>query len=307
MTTGTLITNNGKKIAMTRVYTANGSLSATQYLTPTKFKVGIDQSDITTADTDITRPVPISYGTICDNGANSMTGTNGGTTTTNNVTTYKIGGGETDNTSQNLLTTGLNTTKTWRVLDLSSVGSNATATYYTGLWLYIKDATTLAKFLSSGTALKIMVGTDTSNYYYKNYTAASLAVGWNWLELGILNTNSVYGVPTATLSTFLIEIYTNNAADAFIAGDVLYDLLRQWQTTDLVKSFVSGYPSINYSNYEVTSRCYLNLLEANGFNITGFGTFNEDATPLIHTTAKTSSQSKSDTDEFAFVIRDRWV
>jgi hypothetical protein len=73
------------------------------------------------------------------------------------------------------------------------------------------------------------------------------------------------------------------------------------------KTFVSGYPSINNTNLEVTTRAHLTSLEANGNDLNALGIFNQDSTPLMLSMDKFENESKSDTDEFMFVVKDRVI
>lgn len=73
------------------------------------------------------------------------------------------------------------------------------------------------------------------------------------------------------------------------------------------KDFVDGYPSINYTNFEVTTRCYLDSSEANGNDIDGIALFNNDSTPQMLSVHTMLAESKSDTDEFSFIIRNRLI
>ena len=305
--TGSLITNNGKKVFLYRTYTENASLSSTQYLAATQFKIGINnRASLAVSDTALTLIVPIGNGTTCDDGSNVLTGSGGADNSTSNTTTYKEGAGNTDATAQNLIGNSSSATKTWINANLATAGTNADSTKYVGCWFYILDAATLAKFKSTGTCLELRLGADsTTNYYSKTYTVADLAVGWNWLcDNALLSTWTVNGTP-GTLNDFAIIITTNNATDAFAAGDVIYDLLRQWVAADFVKDTAASYPTINYSTLEVTSRAYLTANEANGFLINGLGFFNEDSTPLMTSEDTVEGESKSSSDEFAFSIVDR--
>jgi hypothetical protein len=76
---------------------------------------------------------------------------------------------------------------------------------------------------------------------------------------------------------------------------------------DYVKDFVSGYPTFDYSNGEVTIRCYLSTSEANGNDINAIGIFNEDSSPLMSFVSKFTAESKSSSDEFVFVIKNRII
>jgi hypothetical protein len=303
MANGNIIRNSGRKVLLYRGYTITANLSATQYLAPTKFKVGVDNTTPLVGDTEnLDVPIPISNGTVNDDCNSAFTGSNGGDNSTNNTSVYKEGGGVTDVTAQNLRTTGSNVNKTWT----KTVDSNFTAARYAGFWLYILDATALAKFKSSGAALTARWRTDASNYYQKTWTAAELSTGWNWLHTGssLISALTAVGTPGA-LSEFYINIETNNAADAFVAGDVVIDLVRTWQASNLIASFVAGYPSLDLTNHEVTTRMFLGTNDANGYDIDGVGTFNEDSSPLMLTEATINPISKSSTDEIAFVFKER--
>jgi len=308
MTTGSVKTTNGKKISLYRTYTENGSLSSTEYLPESQFIIGIDNGTPNIASTDLDLKVPIGNGTVCDSGANTFTGSSGGDNSTDNTSTYKEGAGVTDNTAQNLIANDTNATKIWTIADLTVAGVNADASKYIGNWLYIKDATAYAKLLSSGTCLELRIGVDTSaNYYSKTYEASNLAVGWNWLcDNQLLSTWTAVGTP-GTLNDFAIIITTNNATDTFVAGDVVYDLLRQWNESDYYKDFQSGYPSLNFTSLEATQRGYLVSTEANGFDINGIGTINEDTTRLMGSESTHTSVSKSLTDEVAYILVDRYI
>ena len=61
------------------------------------------------------------------------------------------------------------------------------------------------------------------------------------------------------------------------------------------------------TNNEVTIRCLINSVQANGFNINGFGIFNDDGTLLMHSEDTFTSVSKSSTDEIVFIIKDRLI
>ena len=303
---GSLIVNNGKTIIIQRAYNS----AATQTV-PSVFSVGTSNGTPNVTDTALDVRVPISNGTVNDNGSNSLAGSNGGNATTDNTTTYKQGAGESDAQSQNLLTNGTSATKTWTLTPLTA---NFSGTQPFAFWLYIKDAAAYAKFLAAGTALQLRIRTsgDAANLsYLYNRTKAQLATGWNFITSGTTNVNALTqgagGAPSGALNEFIIEITTTAAADAFVAGDVLYDLMRQWAASDLIKTFVTGYPTIDTTNHEAQIRAQLLSTEANGFDLTGFALYNTDGTPLMHSEDTYSSESKSDTDQFTFLVTDRLV
>lgn len=306
MANNSIITNLGKKVILNRAFK-----SSPDYTVPSQFKVGISNDTPSLSDTDLDIPVPISNGTVIDNGDNTLTGTGGGTSSTDNVSIYKEGAGQTDNHSQNLLANGTSATKEWY---RSPLTASFTATQPFSLWLYIADATAYAKFLSAGTAFEVRIRTsgDAANksYYYQR-TKAQLAVGWNYITSGTTNVNALStgagGAPSGALNELRLLIYTNNAADTFSAGDVCYDICRQWATSDLYKTFSSGYPLLDETNMEVEIRGVLTTLECNGFDINGNAILNSDATyKMTHETTHTS-ESKSSTDQFTFISRTRLV
>ena len=111
----TKLVNDGVKIIMDRAYNDDGS---TTYTAPTEFKVGQDQTTPEQTDTDLDNPVPIANGTINDDGDNQLTGSSGGDNTTDNTTTFKPGGGVSDDTAQDLIANDTNATKIWTIADL---------------------------------------------------------------------------------------------------------------------------------------------------------------------------------------------
>jgi hypothetical protein len=277
----------------------NDFKNSSYYSQPTYFKFGVGSTQLTESSTNLTTVIPILNGTVCDNGDNTFTGSSGGDNTTDNTTTYKAGAGVTDNHSQNLIANATNATKIWTNADLAAAGVNADATKYVGCWLYIKDAATKAKFLTAGTAIELRLGADsTTNYYSQVWTASQLAVGWNWLSNNsLLSTWTVAGTP-GVLNDFQIRITTNNATDTFVAGDVLFDLLRQWVITDVKSLITTGYPLVNTSEVYVEILGRLEKTEAVGFDITQFGLFNAADEPMIFVQLSTAGESKSSADIF---------
>lgn len=271
-----------------------------------QFKVGIGTTTPTGADTDLEIAIPISDGTANDNGDNTLTGSSGGDNTTDNTTTFKEGAGQTDVTAQNLIANDTNVTKIWTIADLSSLGTNITQTKFFGLWIFIKDSTALAKFKSSGTALEIKLGSAVGDYFSLTKEASDLVVGFNWITSNtvVVEDLTETGTVAGDVDTFIIEITTNNSTDTFVAGDVIYDLLRTWQASDLVKSLESGFPSYSSSTKEIQSRMILTLSQANGFNLTEIAVRNTDGTSWTRDTF--TSFSKSLTEELRFTQKDRF-
>lgn len=279
-------------------------LGTSSEATITRFKVGIGTTAPSISDTALEIAIPIEDGTALDNGDNTLTGSSGGDNSTDNTTTFKEGAGLTDVTAQNLIANNTSVTKIWTIADLSSLGTNASETQPFGLWFFIKDATALAKLKTSGTALEIKIGSDSSNYFSLTKTVADLAVGFNWITSNTVNVNALTetGTVSGNIDTFIIEVTTNNATDTFVAGDVIYDLLRQWAAADLVKTIEASFPSYNSSVKEITSRMVLSLVQANGFDLTEILIENASSTGWSRDTF--TAFSKSDTEELRFKNKD---
>ena len=304
MTTVKIITtNSGRNIYLHRGNTV--SPSSTQYLPLTQVQYGVNGSQPTVGSNSLEVPIPILDGTVLDDGSNTFTGSNGGANSTDNTSVFKEGAGTSDATAQNLITTGSNVTKTWTI---SSLTSNADSSQYVGVWFYIKDQATLDKFEDAGTVLEFRLGVDsTTNYYSQVWTKAQLSVGWNWLsDAELLSTWTVNGTP-GTLNDFQINITTNNAADAFVAGDVVVDALRQWTLADTKADFTIGYPTFNYTNNEVTRQNILTTVQANGFLIDKVAFVNEDTTPLYGMIALIVADSKSSSDLWRTTNKERLI
>jgi len=302
MANNSIINTKGKLIRLHRTYTANASLSSTEFLPVTQMGIGINNQTPNIADLTLSTPVPIEDGTVLDPGDNNMTGSSGGDNSTDNTSTYKEGAGETDATSQNLIANDTSVTKIW-TLTLTAFGDDAE---YGALWFYIKDATTLAKFKSSGTCLEIKLGSDSSNYYSITKELTDLSTGWNWISSSsVLGSWTETGTVAGDIDTFIIEVTTNNATDEFIAGDVIYDLLRQWEISDTFIDLLAGYPTFNDTDIEVTLRAKLNTLKANGFDIDGLNWANKDTTELMSDEDTFNAESKGSTDELIFETRNR--
>lgn len=301
--TGSSYTNSGIEIVLDRTY-GTPTLGI-----PNVVKIGQNQTDPNELDTDLTEAIPITNGTVNDSGENILTGSSGGDNSTDNTTTFKPGAGLSDDTSQNLIANDTNVTKIWTISNLASLGVNITPTQPFGLWFFILDQTTLDKFLISGTTLEIKLGSDSSNYFSLTKEVSNLSIGFNWITSNTTNVEDLNetGTVGSPIDTFIIEVTTNNATDEFIVGDVIYDLLRQWAISDLLKSEDSGYPLVDTVARTVSHRATISSIEANGFLINGFGTFNQDTVPKIEGLDSFDEESKSDSDQFIYTAKNKIV
>lgn len=293
MVNGSIITNEGKKIFLDRTYNATAT-----YTAPSLFKLGISETTPSVADTSLTREVPIS-GTETVDDCEATTGWSGGTDSavSLNSTTYKIGSGSLNIYKSGTTGTVFSASKTTTSVDFTSKDLHT--------WLYITDLTDL---VSTGTAVTIRFGSDSSNYYYLDTTIGSLAAGWNLIVFNSSGATGSAGSPTITACDYYyIALNTDLAADTVAEGDVVIDDLKVASTDDYVKTFETGYPTINESTLEATTKCRVSTTEANGYNINALGLFNNDATKKMFSKFVFASESKETTDEIIFTIKDRII
>jgi len=289
-----MIVDNGFKIAVNRI-----AKDTPDYEPASRFKVGVSQATVTSSDTDLTNPIPI-YNTeiidACEATTNWTAGTDGAITTNN--TDYKIG------------SYSLNLTKDAGTVDNviwyneSEPSLDFTSKDLWG-WIYIKDATTLAK-LATTDAVEVRYGNDYNTNYYKYvYDKADLAVGWNIIKFNITDATEEGTVTDNACDSLAIKITYTGTAITTSAGDIVIDDFKLASSTDYYKDFTSGYPTVDETNMEIVTESYLNSVEGNGFLINGVGTFNTDTSVLMQDAFQFTAISKSNSEEIIFEIKNR--
>jgi len=76
---------------------------------------------------------------------------------------------------------------------------------------------------------------------------------------------------------------------------------------DNFKSFLTGYPVVDSTTIQATTRCFLSSLEANGNTLTEFGLVNTDGTKLLFNRAVHSPISKSASIEVTYKQKDTLI
>ena len=292
MATGSLITNGGKNILLNRAYKVTPD-----YLAPTQFKVGINNGTPAAGDTDLDQPVPISGTESVDDCETADWVDSADMTTTLNSTTFKEGVG------------ALNLTKDGVASDTASTDKTTTSVDFTSkqlsLWIYIKDSTMLNK-LAATDCVTIRFGSDNANYYTYTRDLTDLATGWNLISYTSATADSTTGAPAIAACDYsYIAIKADAAATVWSAADLIMDDWKVASSDDFLKDVVSGYPTIDEANFETTMRGFLATTDANGYDINGFGWFNKDGTPKLHSEDTYTAESKSETDEFVYITVDR--
>jgi len=219
------------------------------YKRPSYYRFSSSNVQLTESDTDLGNVIPVLDGVVNDDGSNTLSGTFGGDSTTDNTTIYKSGGGVSDVTAQNLISNVSSALKGWEITNLATNGVVVDATKMAGFNIYIIDSDTLALIRSSSAAIFADFGIDSSNYYRLEIDKDELSVGWNWISTKsvVVGDLDETGTVTGTIDYFRLIIGTDDAADTWGSGDVVFDLLRTWDSADTKKGIKAGYPLVNES------------------------------------------------------------
>jgi hypothetical protein len=295
MAVGGFISTIGKNTMLNRTYKA-----VPDYTAITEFKVGIGTTTPTVADTDIETQVPLS-GTESVDACDATTGWTASASDAVATTTnyYKEG------------TAALTLSKAATGVVTCDMDKTTTSRDFTSktLWTFVYISSTLYALLeASGTAVEIRFGSDNANYYNKTYTKANLAAGWNYLHYTSATASGTTGSPVIGSCDYTYISYVTAAIGSTTsADDFVVDDFKVASQDDYEKIFVTGYPTFNETDKTVTVRAFLNTLEANGYPVTEIVTQNTDGTPRLMGHDVINEQSKSNLDEFAFVIVDEMV
>lgn len=259
-----------------------------------KWKVGVGTTEADTTDSDLETAIPITGTESVDSCDAANWSDSAGVTSSLNNTTYKEGSGALNITKDGAGTTDINVYKTTTSRDFTSKELS--------LWIYIVDATTLA-YLATTDCLTIRFGSNSSNYYQWTKDASDFSTGWNLIQgLDTDNEDSTTGTPTITACDYTyIGLTTVLGSNTWSAGDVILDDVKLASSDDYIISEVSGYPTTDLPNYEITHRGFLSSTMANGYPLTEAGVFNTDSTPLLGVRGTFNSVSKTTTDELVII------
>lgn len=285
----------GVKLALNRAYKASPDYTAL-----TKFKAGYAQTTPTVGTTDLANPVPIT-GTESVDTAEATAGwtANTGDTTGIAVSTTRFKQGA----------SSLTFAKSGTGAASCGVNKAVTSRDYTSknlyFWVYI---TSLADLISAGTAMEVQYGSDSSNYYRFDIAIGSLVAGWNLFEKASSEASATVGTPAiAACDFFKITFYTDLAADTIAADRINIDEILVASSDDYTKDFEATYPQLDETNMEATIRCVLDSTQANGHLIDSVLLVNTDASVIAGSIDTITEESKTSTDEFIFLLRERFI
>ncbi len=294
MTVGSIDTNNGRIVLLNRGYKVTPD-----YLAPTQFKVGILNGTPLVTDTDLDNPVPIS-GTEAVDACDATTGwTASGTNSVALNTTSgerKEGTGCINIVKSDASSVNISVSKTTTSRDFTS------KTVF--VWVYI--GTTAFAEMETTDCLTVRFGSAAGDYYQYTRDKADLSAGWNLIYFTSATADSSTGTPAIAACDYsFLQLTSDGAADTWSGNEVRMDDWEVASAGDFTKDFVSGYPTFDTTKHEVTMRCYLTLTEANGNDLNGLAIVNEDSSPLMTGEDTYNAESKSATDEFAYIVVDR--
>ena len=299
MAIGKVITDDGKNLALKLLF-GDSSVSALE-----KIRVGVGDTTPLIGNSDINKSVPLTPSTIdeCD-GVGTWTEGGQGKAVSTDTDIYKEGYGTSDNTALNITKDGVGGVAAYWDFDY---GSNIDMTDEDLLlWVYIVDATALAKLTTSSAfiiyASTAGLGTDYKAWYFDR---SELSVGWNLLKIDVSSTADATSGTTniSTIRYFRVYYKTNNNADTTSDGDILMDFWHNaTRDTDYNIDFISGYPTYDTSLQKATLRGLISSNEATGYNIVEYGVYNTDTTPVLFSHDVSNPVSKSSTEEISITI-----
>lgn len=255
--------------------------------TPSYFNVGISTTTPTALDTGLGQRIPIS-GTEQVDDCDSAASWSGSTDATlaDNTTTFKEGTGS------------ISVAKTGGTEAFVTMDKTVTSLDWTDKdlwqWIYIEDLTDL---ISSGTAISIVYGSDSSNFYGFTIGVTGLSNGWNYITFNSSTATTTIGIPVDTaMDYYKINFFTDLATDTIAANRLLVDDIKLASEDDYNVSFSSGFPVVNASTLTATNQGIITSTEANGTLISEDGEFNVDDEFESHNVF--TAESKGNTDIF---------
>lgn len=258
---------------------------------PSYIELGRGSQTPSVTSTSITTPVPITYTAVDDcNATTGWSATTDGSVALNTTSgEYIEGTGCLNLVKSGTTATSVTYSKTTTSVDFTSKQFWA--------WLYI---TALSDLVASGTAVEVRFGSDSSNYYYKRYTAADLAAGTNWLYFSSATATGTTGSPSISACDYTAIVLTVDAAgDTFTGNRIRLDHVQVSTAAQRQNSHDAGYPSTSSSANKVQSANTIDILEAIGQNITNSGWYGSTG-ELLGIDSFTSDQ-KTQEEQWQFV------
>ena len=287
------MTKEGAKLLLDRAFNDDGSAS---YTPVSRGWVGIGQFDPSIDDTDLTRSVPIKNNNVevvddCETADWSESAD--ATADSLNSSSYVEG-----SNSLNLGKSGTSSTSFSYNKATTSVDFSGKTLF---LFLYV---TSLSDLASSGTAVRVKFGSDSSNFYYNDFSVSDLSTGWNALWVA-QSSASVTGSPVVSACDYSeIEFFVDDASDTVASGDLRMDYWHVADSTDFAEEFTTGYPTSVSDSLQVEARFEILDTECNGFRLNGVAWKNTDSgTPTTVAIGKHLVVGKDSTEQVIEVLK----
>lgn len=287
--TGSTWTTAGLKIMMHRLLEADGSMT---YSRPSQFKIGSNSfNDPGLTDTALDKPIALDDGDrtnidACDattgwgNSADALA-------EVLNTTTKKEGTGALDLGKDGVASSDFFYTKTIGAFNLS-------ASYFY-CWLYVTDATALAKLetqANGGVRLYISDDGFTSHEGWNSDGRDTLSVGvWNLIFADATKAADYTAgtIDNTAVTEIRLHLVTNNNGDTLASGKVEMDYFHRSTKASTLISMDASFPTYDDSDIKSTGQFTVGFNQANGYSVDEFGFLNSDSTPLLASRDRTSA------------------
>lgn len=262
----------------------------------------MDSTAPVATNTNINVPIPIS-GTESVDACDATTGWTASASDSVATTTSKYVEGT---AALTLVKAATGTATCYVSKTTTSIATFASKEFWASIYI---SAAMYGKLKTSGTCLSIRFGTDSGNYYQKDYTKADITTtAWNSLYFNTSTATSTTGSPgTTNLDYTYISYVTENIADTTSAADFVFDDLKVASSDDYLKALAVGYPSIDSGAHTITCRGVVSSTECNGRDVKEMAVFNADGTPIIWNHDTFTTIPKNNTIEIIFEIIDSVV
>lgn len=171
------------------------------------------------------------------------------------------------------------------------------------IWLFVY---TQSESFSEITDYQVRLGSNIGSDYYE-YTSSitNLSDGWNAVKFSVSDANVVGSPDPTSITGIEVVVNTENASDTISSRSFIFDDVKVVNENDFFKQFVNNFPVVSTTQNEVTSRARIRSTEAVGFNISRAGIYNDDQESKLLNYVEFPAESKSDSDEFNLIWRDR--
>lgn len=272
MAASSAITVNGLNMMLNRAFKGTPTLEE-----PTYFKVGIGTTVAASTDTDLSKPLPVSGSTTID-ACDADTGWSNEDDADAEAVNSTAGQFKEGTGCLNLPTTYSAGTAGW-YKTVSSQDLTTDNNYFL-VWFYIVDSSDLT---TSSSAVRITLGTSGfTNVNYYDTANTSIADGWNLLVFDADDPTSTGGTGADESDVDSIKL-TVLLDSSQATNDMRMDFWHSCTETQQLVSFESGFPSLNTTDIQATTKGIINETSMNdgAYEVNEIGLFSGDSPPKL--------------------------